>query len=227
VRAYGAHFSQLAAETQANLLNNVLALRRLETDANGMATISNRVAAAACTVWNDSSAHVLVTNGPPTTPGKQGVGMAEIGAGSFSTFPFAGTAYTLYSRPHRRMTIALHSRALDPAGGDLGDAPWPTVNAGAAGAAASGIIDTHPWSSAGLVPIYGGFSFIEPNGAAAEFRVWDGTQAGFANSKYLGGLQVGANSSVDFELSGGKRAESGSIYLELVSGALNGVLLIR
>lgn len=227
VRELGTHYSQLAAATQGLHLNDVLTTRRLETDGNGLASISHRVAGAAVTVWNDSSAHVLITNLGPQSPGKQGAGMAEIGAGAWATFPFAGNAYSFYSRPHRRFTVAIHSRVLDPAGGNLGDAPWPTVNAGAGGVAASALIDTHPWYTAGLVPIYGGYSFIEPNGADATFRVWDGQASGFANAKYLGGLTVGPNQSVELELDGGKRADSGSLYFELASGALNGVLLIR
>lgn len=220
-----ARMTEVATTTRGLSLNGVAYAETIKLDATGTATRHTNVPLAAVHVTNHGSMRVTVTNGPLQDIGMNaGVGIAKVGVGRDAMLPLAGNIHSFYGRPGSRIFVVGYTTAQQPHTGGAGVGPIITAPFGLfdLSSAGSAVIYTAPH---GEVAEYMGFTVREFTGlGGASFRFRDSDAGG---APLTSSIAIGAGENTELELTHGVEAPSGRIFLEVISGTMEGELRCR
>ena len=204
-------------------MNGVIYSQLLTLDVNGKCELHSQVPVVSLVVANLGTAEVIVNGtGGQSSPARSGPGTAVVPAGSQMILYMASTDHAFYGRAGEQVLVTGLSRYAAPAAELLFAAPWFVTNPqNFLGVWVSGVAYTQPW---GMRAIYGGLQIREVVGVAGSLNIRDANATGML----LDTVTIAANTSMEIEMSNGRPAPSGVIYVEVLGGlSVTGTLAVR
>ena len=214
VRQLGGRVTAAVSELHGVIVNNCLTTATIILNAQGVGTFDWRVPFGSVSVVNNGPGTITITtdsngSGAPT----QGQGVAKVAGYGAQVVNMAGRTLTLYGSPGASVGLSVFANAQPPAFGIVGQ----PASAPATYATAAGQVVTGSGRLAGL-------ALAETTGtAAAKVRIHDGVGAG---APLLFTVDLAANESVRDFFNGQGLAFTAGIYVELVSGAIEGSVFL-
>jgi hypothetical protein len=208
--------SQTSERLSTGSMNNILEVGSIIIGDVGFATKSYQATIGGLEVRNHGDFTAIVQGGPGGTRPIQGAGTSYVDPASWRTVNVLSRSFTVYGTPGQLIGYQAFTIGLQPAAGTLGTAALLSVPL-----AAGLVAPTNTGTAGQQIRRFNGYSVRETAGAAAVVRIWNNTAA---SGTLLATIALAANGSASSSAAGRGVAATNGIFVEIVSGTVEGTV---